>query len=125
MKTLSTQAGDLPLIPEWSLGYTGTPGSGTAVLPCYIVTEDLIEYHWLTDPNPRVFQLGLPGSLASQMVVVKFGARGGEGRVVCALRSESQPVGQSRFSVLSCEMLHACGIRGAHVTMRIEGRDFF
>ncbi len=34
----------------------------------------MIEYHWLTDPNPRVFQLGLTGSLASQMVVVKFGA---------------------------------------------------
>ena len=73
VKALSTQAGDLPLIPEWSLGYTGTPGSGTAVLPCYIVSEEMIEYHWLTDPNPRVFQLGLQGSLASQMVVVKFG----------------------------------------------------
>lgn len=74
VKTLSTQAGDLPLIPEWALSYTGTPGSGNAVLPCYVVTEDLIEYHWLTDPNPRVFQLGLVGSLASQMVIVKFGA---------------------------------------------------
>jgi len=74
VKTLSTQAGELPLIPEWSLGYTGTPGSGTAVLPAYIVSEDMIEYHWLTDPNPRVFQLGLDGSLARQMVVVKFGA---------------------------------------------------
>jgi hypothetical protein len=74
VKTLSTQAGDLPLIPDWSLAYTGTPGSGTAVLPAYIVTEDLIEYHWLSDPNPRVFQLGVPGSLASQHVVVKFGA---------------------------------------------------
>jgi hypothetical protein len=74
VKMLSTQAGNLPLIPEWAIGYTGTPGSGTAVLPAYIVTEDLIEYHWLTDPNPRVFQLGLVGSLASQMVVVKFGA---------------------------------------------------
>jgi len=73
VKTLSTQAGDLPLIPEWALGYTGTPGSGTAVLPCYIVSEDMIEYHWLTDSNPRVFQLGTPGSLQSQMVVVKFG----------------------------------------------------
>ena len=73
VKALSTQAGDLPLIPEWAIGYTGTPGSGTAVLPAYIVSEDLIEYHWLTDPNPRVFQLGLPGSLASQNVVVKFG----------------------------------------------------
>ena len=74
VKALSTQAGDLPLIPEWALGYTGTPGSGTAVLPAYIVTEDLIEYHWLTDPNPRVFRLGLPSSLSQQQVVVKFGA---------------------------------------------------
>lgn len=73
VKTLSTQAGDIPLIPEWTLPYTGTPGTGSAVLPAYIVTEDLIEYHWLSDPNPRVFQLGVPGSLASQYVVVKFG----------------------------------------------------
>ncbi len=74
VKALSTQAGDLPLIPEWALGYTGTLGSGSAVLPAYIVTEDLIEYHWLTDPNPRVFKLGLPGALTQQQVVVKFGA---------------------------------------------------
>ena len=73
VKMLSTQAGDIPLIPEWTLGYTGTPGSGSAVLPAYIVTEDLIEYHLLSDPNPRIFQLGVPGSLASQYVVVKFG----------------------------------------------------
>jgi len=74
VKTLSTQAGELPLIPEWALSYTGTPGSGSAALPAYIVSEDLIEFHWLTDANPRVFQLGMSGSLASQMVVVKFGA---------------------------------------------------
>ena len=74
VKTLSTQAGEIPLIPEWTLSYTGTPGSGSAVLPAYIVTEDLIEYHWLSDPHPRIFQLGVPGSLASQYVVVKFGA---------------------------------------------------
>ncbi len=73
VKTLSTQAGDLPLIPEWALGYTGTPGSGSAVLPAYIVSEDMIEYHWLTDPNPRVFKLGLPNSLINESVVVKFG----------------------------------------------------
>ena len=73
VKALSTQAGDLPLIPEWAIGYTGTPGSGSAVLPAYIISEDMIEYHWLTDPNPRVFQLGTSGSLASQNVVVKFG----------------------------------------------------
>jgi hypothetical protein len=74
VKMLSTQAGDLPLIPDWSLSYTGTPGSGSATLPAYIVTEDLIEYHWLGDPAPRIFQLGLPSSLAYQYVAVKFGA---------------------------------------------------
>jgi len=74
VKMLSTQAGDLPLIPDWSLGYTGTPGSGSAVLPAYIVTEDLIEYHWLGDPTPRIFQLGLPNSMTYQYVAVKFGA---------------------------------------------------
>ncbi|MGA2980659.1 MAG: hypothetical protein ABSD76_13800 [Terriglobales bacterium] len=73
VKALSTQAGELPLIPEWALPYTGTPGSGTAVLPAYIVTEELIEYHWLTDPNPRIFKLGLPNTLMTQSVVVKFG----------------------------------------------------
>jgi len=74
VKTLSTQAGDIPLIPEWTLPFTGVPGSGSAVLPAYIVTEDLIEYHWLGEPNPRVFQLGLQNSLANQFAVVKFGA---------------------------------------------------
>ena len=73
VKMLSTQAGDLPLIPDWSLSYTGTPGSGTAVLPAYIVTEDLIEYHWLGDPAPRIFRLGLPNSMTHQYVAVKFG----------------------------------------------------
>ena len=74
VKMLSTQAGDLPLIPDWSLGYTGVIGSGSASLPAYIVTEDLIEYHWLGDPTPRIFQLGLPNSLAYQYVAIKFGA---------------------------------------------------
>jgi hypothetical protein len=73
VKTLSTQAGELPLIPEWALSYTGTPGTGNASLPAYIVTEDMIEFHWLSDASPRIFQLGLPNSLASQYVVVKFG----------------------------------------------------
>ena len=74
VKMLSTQAGDLPLIPDWSLSYTGVPGSGSAVLPAYIVSENLIEYHWLGDPTPRIFQLGLPNSLSQQYVAVKFGA---------------------------------------------------
>ena len=74
VKALATQAGELPIIPDWSLPYTGTVGTGLATLPAYIVSEELIEYHWLTDASPRVFRLGLTGSLASQLVVVKFGA---------------------------------------------------
>lgn len=34
VKTLSTQAGALPLIPDWSIPYTGTPGSGNDSSPC-------------------------------------------------------------------------------------------
>src|SRR5271156_863220 len=74
VKTLSTQAGDIPLIPEWTLPYTGTPGTGSAVLPASIVPEDLIEYPCVSDVNPRIFTLVLPGLLASQYVAVKFGA---------------------------------------------------
>ena len=71
VKALTTQAGELPLIPDWAIPYTpGSPGT----YPVYVVTEDLIEYHWLSDPNPRVFKLGLPNALTQQMVVVKFGA---------------------------------------------------
>ena len=84
MKTLSTQAGELPLIPEWALSYTGTPGSGSAVLPAYIVTEDLIEYHWLSDPTPRIFQLGRAGLAGFAVRGGEVWRRGGEGRELCA-----------------------------------------
>jgi len=72
VKEISTQAGTLPLIPDWTIPLT--PAAPDTIHDIIIASEDLIEYHWLTDPNPRVFQLGLPSSLASQMVAVKFGA---------------------------------------------------
>lgn len=72
VKELSTQAGTLPLVPDWTIAVT--PSGPNKIHDVVIVTEDLVEYHWLTDPNPRIFQLGLPNSLASQMVAVKFGA---------------------------------------------------
>ena len=84
VKTLSTQAGELPLIPEWALSYTGTPGSGSASLPAYIVTEDLIEYHWLSDPTPRIFQLGLAELAGLAVCGGEVWRRGGEGRELCA-----------------------------------------
>jgi len=39
-----------------------------------ILSEEFIEYHWLTTPVPRVFQLGLTGNLAAQFTILKFGA---------------------------------------------------
>jgi hypothetical protein len=40
----------------------------------FILSEEFVEYHWLTSPIPRVFQLGLVGNLAAQFVIVKFGS---------------------------------------------------
>jgi len=72
VKELSTQAGTLPLIPDWTIAVT--PSGPNSIHDVVIASEDQVEYHWLTDANPRVFQLGLPNSLTSQMVAVKFGA---------------------------------------------------
>ncbi len=55
-----------PFITIWPYGslniYTG-----------FILSEEMIQYHYLTDPLPRVFQLGLLSNLAAQYVIVKFG----------------------------------------------------
>jgi hypothetical protein len=73
VKALPTQAGLLPLIPD--AGLTVLPGNGgTTQYSSFIITEELIEYHYLTNPLPRVFQLGLLQNLAAQFTVVKFGA---------------------------------------------------
>jgi len=72
VKALPTQAGVLPLVPDAGLG-TLANMSGTTQYIGVIVMEEFIEYHWLTSPVPRVFQLGLVGNLAGQFVVVKFG----------------------------------------------------
>ena len=75
---IPTQMGNLPLIGDGSIttiaNYAGTGYAGTNIYTGFIVSEDMVEYHYLTDPLPRVFQLGLLGNLAAQYVVVKFGA---------------------------------------------------
>jgi hypothetical protein len=72
VKALPTQAGVLPLIPDAGLG-TIPSGSQTQYVG-FVVMEEFVEYHWLTSPVPRVFQLGLLGNLAGQFVVLKFGS---------------------------------------------------
>lgn len=73
VKALPTQAGVLPLVPDAGISQGAGIGS-TIQYPGFIIMEEFIEYHYLTSPVPRVFQLGLVGNLAGQFVVVKFGA---------------------------------------------------
>lgn len=73
VKALPTQAGPLPLVPDAMLDVYNSPG-GKKQYTGFILSEEFVEYHWLTSPVPRVFQLGLTSNLASQFTVVKFGA---------------------------------------------------
>ncbi len=73
VKGIPVQTGILPLIPDAGLSVYNHPGS-LKQYTGFILSEEFVEYHWLTSPVPRVFQLGLAGNLASQYVVLKFGA---------------------------------------------------
>ncbi len=70
---IPTQMGILPLIGDPTVANVNG-ASGLVQYTGFILSEDMIEYHYLTDPLPRVFQLGLLGNLAAQYVCVKFGA---------------------------------------------------
>jgi hypothetical protein len=72
VKALPTQAGLLPLVPEPFIPIL--PSGLLNQYEAFILSEEFIEYHWLTSPVPRVFQLGLLGNLAAQFVILKFGA---------------------------------------------------
>lgn len=72
---IPTQMGIIPLIGDPGIPVTNPGGGvGARTFTGYVMEEDLVEYHWLTNPLPRVFQLGLVGNLAAQYVIVKFGA---------------------------------------------------
>jgi hypothetical protein len=73
VKALPTAAGLLPLIPDAGLRTSPGFGASGTQYTGFIVMEEYIEYHYLTSPVPRVFQLGLVGNLAGQFTVVKFG----------------------------------------------------
>ena len=73
VEAIPTQAGIIPLVGDPAI--TVWPfGTGVSLYTGFLTTEDMIEYHFLTDALPRVFQLGLAGNLAAQYVVAKFGA---------------------------------------------------
>jgi hypothetical protein len=77
---IMTAAGVLPLISESFLGKDITiPGisaaaAGKANYPFAILTESLVEYHYVGSKQPRVFQLGTLSSLSEQYIGVQFGA---------------------------------------------------
>lgn len=85
VKALSTQAGDLPLIPDPFMPTDTTakygfsaPASGSKNYYAAILSENEVEVAYISgkqdNPNPRLFQLGLTGNLAGQFVGVKFDA---------------------------------------------------
>lgn len=74
VNAIPTQIGLMPLINDAAIGNVSA-GGGLNQYTAFVLSEvDMIKYAYLTDPLPRVFQLGLLGNLASQYVVVKFGA---------------------------------------------------
>ena len=77
VSALNTSAGKLPIISDWAIPAPVTPGQEGAGSTDYffaIVTEPLIEYHYVVAAEPRVYVLGLEGNLATQYVCVMFGA---------------------------------------------------
>jgi hypothetical protein len=75
-----TAAGVLPLIPEPFLSMDATiPGITAATAPAHnypfvILTEELVEFHYIGSKEPRVFQLGTIANLNETYVGVQFGA---------------------------------------------------
>lgn len=76
---IPTQVGILPLVSDAALSNVAAAGGLTQYTGFILSDVDMIKYAYLTDPLPRVFQLGLLGNLSSQYVVVKFGAPYAEG----------------------------------------------
>jgi len=83
VKTLSTQAGEIPIIADPYLpsasgaayGFSAPP-AGNLNYFAAILTERAIEVPYISgqddNPNPRLFQLGLTSNLSGQYVGIKF-----------------------------------------------------
>lgn len=75
-----TAAGMVPIIPEPFLqkdatinGISAAP-AGQHNYPFLVVQEDLVDFMYITDKHPRVFQLGRTGNLNENYVGIQFGA---------------------------------------------------
>lgn len=83
VRYMMTAAGLLPIIPDpfmtmdASISGVGNPPNQSPPLhnyPFAVLSEDLIEFHYVGDRNPRVFQLATQSNLAEQYVGILFGA---------------------------------------------------
>jgi hypothetical protein len=88
VKAIPTQAGLLPLVPEPFIPVLLSSGLNSAGVTNnqyegFVLSEEFVEYHWLTSPVPRVFQLGLLGNLAAQFTILKFGSVVAKGASYC------------------------------------------
>lgn len=92
VRGLATGNGMIPLIQDTYLqnGITAASAieSGKTDYKAVILTEPLCEYHYIGAYEPRVFQLGLEGGLATRYVCVMFGAPVYKG-VANALQNQS------------------------------------
>ena len=80
-------------------GVHGNAGQRNGSASRYIVTEDLIEYHWLTDANPRVFPTRAARDRWLPDGSGEIWRGGSERRFLRALRSEGRPI----ETVASCQ----------------------
>jgi hypothetical protein len=78
VNAIQTAAGLLPLIPDFDLtvdpAWASSATAGETNYPFVILTESLMEYHWVGSPSIQVFTLGEVSDLKTDIVAVKFGA---------------------------------------------------
>lgn len=73
--TIMTAAGLLPIIPEpFMPSATNATNAENTDYGIAIVTESMIEYHYVGERGMYLFELGTTGSLQEQYVGVKYGA---------------------------------------------------
>jgi len=72
VRSIQTAAGSLPVITD-PLLEAKDGANGTKDYPVVILTEPLVEYHWIGSPNLQLFLLGREEGLASNYQACKFG----------------------------------------------------
>lgn len=72
VRRIQTAAGALPIVADPLLA-SKEGAEGATEYPVVILTEPLLEYHWIGSPNLQLFLLGREEGLASNYQACKFG----------------------------------------------------